>query len=248
MYNTIDKKYFEEYALRLYVRRNRGMPKMMTDAQEDMKAAHSTPATGQTNQYRRNRKKSYLFVKRAFDIVASLAAIIVLLIPMLLVALLIVLESPGSAIYKQERLGKNGKPFQILKFRSMCNDAEKNGPQWARTQDPRCTRVGMVIRRWHIDELPQLVNVLKGEMSIVGPRPEREYFYQVFEQELPHYRDRLLVDQGLTCIGQVNGCYDLTPAKRIAYDIEYIENQSVWTDLKCIFKTFGVICNHKGAR
>lgn len=224
------------------------MPKTMTNAQENEQTAHSALATGRSNTYRMNRKKSYLFIKRVFDIAASLTAGTVLLIPMLLVALLIVLESPGPALYTQERLGKNGKPFQIYKFRSMCVDAEKNGPQWARTQDPRCTRVGMVIRRWHIDELPQLLNVLKGEMSIVGPRPEREHFYQIFEQELPHYRDRLLVDQGLTCIGQVNGCYDLTPAKRIAYDIEYIENQSVWTDLKCIFKTFGVICNHKGAR
>lgn len=220
----------------------------MTNAQENKQTAHSALATGQSSTYRMNRKKSYLFIKRVFDIAASLTAGTVLLIPMLLVALLIVLESPGPALYTQERLGKNGKPFRIYKFRSMCVDAEKNGPQWARTQDPRCTRVGMVIRRWHIDELPQLLNVLKGEMSIVGPRPEREHFYQIFEQELPHYRDRLLVDQGLTCIGQVNGCYDLTPAKRIAYDIEYIENQSVWTDLKCIFKTFGVICNHKGAR
>lgn len=224
------------------------MSKMVTEARADNQTAHSTPVAEPKTAYRMNNKKSYLIIKRFFDIVASVTVGLVLLIPMLLVALVIVIESPGPALYTQERLGKNGKPFQIYKFRSMCVDAEKNGPQWARTQDPRCTKVGLVIRRWHIDELPQLLNVIKGEMSVVGPRPEREYFYQVFEQELPHYRDRLLVDQGLTCIGQVNGCYDLTPEKRIAYDIEYIENQSIWTDLKCIFKTFGVICNHKGAR
>ena len=178
----------------------------------------------------------------------SALAMLILLVPMAIVALLIVIEDPGPVFYSQERLGKNGKPFQIHKFRSMCVNAEKNGPQWARTEDPRCTKVGKVIRRWHIDELPQLWNVFVGEMGIVGPRPEREHFYQVFEKELPNYRERLLVDQGLTCIGQVNGCYDLTPAKRIAYDIEYIEKQSIWMDLKCIFQTFRVICNHKGAR
>lgn len=197
---------------------------------------------------RKNTKKGYLICKRIFDIAVSVIAILILLVPMAIVALLIVIEDPGPVFYSQERLGKHGKPFQIHKFRSMCVNAEKDGPQWAHTEDPRCTRVGKVIRRWHIDELPQLWNVVKGEMSIVGPRPEREHFYQVFEQELPNYRERLLVDQGLTCIGQVNGCYDLTPAKRIDYDIDYIEKQSFWMDMKCIFQTFAVICNHKGAR
>lgn len=220
----------------------------VTDIPQQLQQENTLPAEEKKREYHVNNKRSYLICKRIFDIVLSVLATLVLLVPMAVVALLIVIEDPGPVFYSQERLGKNGKPFQILKFRSMCVNAEQNGPQWARTEDPRCTKVGKVIRRWHIDELPQLWNVLKGEMSIVGPRPEREHFYQVFEQELPNYRDRLLVDQGLTCIGQVNGCYDLTPAKRIDYDIEYIEKQTFWLDLKCIFQTFRVICNHKGAR
>ena len=219
------------------------MTMSVTDVREESVATEEIRRASKVNT-----KKSYLICKRIFDIMTSVLAILVLLVPMAIVALLIVIEDPGPVFYSQERLGKNGKPFQIHKFRSMCVGAEKNGPQWARTEDPRCTKVGKVIRRWHIDELPQLWNVLVGEMSIVGPRPEREHFYQVFEQELPNYRERLLVDQGLTCIGQVNGCYDLTPAKRIDYDIDYIEKQTFWMDMKCILQTFRVICNHKGAR
>lgn len=206
------------------------------------------PETVQKTEYKVNNKKGYLIPKRIFDLVVSLLALLVLLLPMAIVALLIRLESPGPVIYKQERLGKNGKPFMMYKFRSMRNDAEKNGPQWAKIGDPRCTKVGKVIRVWHIDELPQLWNVVLGDMTIVGPRPEREFFYQEFEKEIPGFRDRLLVDQGLTCIAQVNGCYDLTPAGRLEYDVEYIQKQSLWTDFKCVLKTFVVLFNHKGAR
>lgn len=204
--------------------------------------------TAQKTEYKVNDRKRYLIPKRIFDIVASLIALIVLFLPMLVVAILIRAESRGPVIYKQERLGKNGKTFMMYKFRSMCTDAEKSGPQWATVGDPRCTKVGKVIRIWHIDELPQLWNVFKGEMSIVGPRPERPYFYDQFEKQVPQFRDRLLVDQGLTCIAQVNGCYDLTPQERYDYDMEYIQKQSGWTDLKCILKTFVVLFNHKGAR
>lgn len=200
------------------------------------------------SKYKFNSRKRYLIVKRAFDIVVAGLGGLVLLIPMALIALAIWLESPGPAIYKQERVGKNGKPFMMYKFRSMYVDAEKDGPQWAKVEDDRCTKIGRVIRLWHIDELPQILNVLKGEMSIVGPRPEREYFYAQFEQRIPHYRARLLVDQGLTCIAQVNGCYDLKPEERIVYDVEYMEKQSIWTDVKCVLQTFAVLVNHKGAR
>ena len=220
----------------------------LADQQEVVEEGQPTSVATPTTIYKANEKWTYLVAKRTFDVLMSLLAGIVLFVPMAVVALLIKLDSPGPVFYKQERLGKNGKPFQIYKFRSMYVDAEKNGPQWAKWGDPRCTKVGRVIRRWHIDELPQLMNVFKGEMSIVGPRPEREYFYQEFEKDIPEYRVRLIVDQGLTCIGQVNGCYDLSPRERIAYDIEYIQKQSFWMDIKCIFKTFGVICNHKGAR
>lgn len=195
-----------------------------------------------------NNSKAYRFMQRLGDICLSLSAVLLLALPMAVVALLVYIESPGPVIYKQERLGKNGKVFVMYKFRSMHLDAEKGGPRWASRNDSRCTKVGKVIRKWHIDELPQLFNVLKGDMSVVGPRPEREYFYQEFEKTIPNFRDRLLVKQGLTCIAQVNGCYDLTPQQRLDFDMEYIEKQSVWTDLKCVLKTFVVIFNHKGAR
>ena len=123
-----------------------------------------------------SQKKAYLVGKRMFDIVFSFLGLLVLLLPMLVIALLIVLDSPGSPIFKQERLGINGKPFFIYKFRSMRLDAEANGPQWATEDDDRCTRFGKLIRRVRLDELPQLYNILRGEMSFVGPRPERAYF------------------------------------------------------------------------
>lgn len=225
------------------------MSMSVTDIPQELQQEKILPVEEKKREYHINNKRSYLICKRVFDIITSLITGILLLIPMLIVALIIVLESPGPAIYRQERLGKNGKPFKIYKFRSMRLDAEENGPQWAQDHDPRCTKVGKVIRRWHIDELPQLLNVLKGEMSIVGPRPEREYFYREFEDELPYYRDRMLVDQGLTCIGQVELFVheNITPEKKIACDIRYIQSQSVWTDLKCIFKTFGAIFKNKGA-
>lgn len=213
-----------------------------------MSTATVEPTGAVILEHKLNSKKSFLIIKRVFDFCASLLALIVLAIPMLIVGLCVYIESPGSVIYKQERLGKGGKPFVMYKFRSMRLDAEKNGPQWAHTNDARCTKVGKFIRQWHIDELPQLWNVVKGDMSIVGPRPEREYFYKEFEKKIPGFRTRLVVDQGLTCIGQVSGCYDLTPQKRLDYDIEYINSQSVATDLKCIFKTFGAIATRRGAR
>lgn len=198
--------------------------------------------------YKLNGSKGYFFVKRCFDIVASLAGGLILLIPMAIVAVLIWLESPGPAIYAQERLGKDGKPFVMYKFRSMYMDAEKNGPQWAKKNDRRCTRVGRVIRMYHIDELPQLWNILRGEMSVVGPRPERSYFYDQFEKDIPEFRQRLRVKPGLTGLSQVNGCYDMTPQERIVYDIEYMGTMSVWTDLKCMLKTVLVVFSRKGAR
>lgn len=199
-------------------------------------------------KYTYNSRPGYLAAKRIFDILVAGLGGLVLAIPMAVIAAMIWLESPGPAIYKQERVGKDGKPFMMYKFRSMRVDAEKDGPQWAKVEDDRCTRIGHIIRLWHIDELPQILNVLKGEMSIVGPRPEREYFYGEFEKRIPDYRARLLVAQGLTCIAQINGCYDLKPEERLVYDVEYMEKQSLWTDIKCVLQTFAVLVNHKGAR
>lgn len=190
----------------------------------------------------------YLFVKRLFDIAASLLAGIVLLIPMLIIALIVRLDSPGPALFRQERLGKNGKPFTMLKFRSMYLDAEINGPQWAAVNDHRCTRVGCVLRNSRLDELPQLWNILKGDMSFVGPRPERFCFYNEFEKHIPGFRNRLQIKPGLTGWAQINGGYDLKPEEKLVYDIEYIEKRSIRVDAICILKTVSLVFTHEGAR
>lgn len=191
---------------------------------------------------------AYHAVKRGFDFVVSLVGLIVLLIPMLVIAICIVLDSPGGPIFKQERLGKNGKPFMIYKFRSMQLDAEANGPQWAEIKDKRCTRLGQFLRKTRLDELPQLYNILRGDMSFVGPRPERKYFYDQFETYIVGFSHRLLVTPGLTGYAQVNGGYDLAPEEKIIYDMEYIQKQSISMDLKCLVKTVELVFTHKGAR
>lgn len=192
--------------------------------------------------------KAYLIIKRIFDFVVAALAGLVLLIPMLILALLIRLDSEGPALYCQERLGKNGKPFVMYKFRSMRLDAEADGPKWADKYDERCTKLGKVLRSSRLDELPQLINILKGEMSFVGPRPERAYFYNEFEKYIPNFRDRLLVLPGLTGYAQVNGGYELAPEEKIVYDMEYIANRSLKMDLLCILRTAGIVFSHEGAR
>lgn len=192
--------------------------------------------------------KLYLFTKRFFDIVMSLIALILLTFPIAILALLIRIDSPGPAFFMQERLGKNGHPFMICKFRSMRLDAETNGPRWADKDDPRCTRLGKILRKSRLDEIPQLWNILKGEMSFVGPRPERACFYEEFETYIHGFSNRLLVKPGLTGYAQVNGGYDLLPEEKIIFDMEYIKNQSFLLDLKCILKTVALVFTQEGAR
>jgi len=194
------------------------------------------------------QKTSYEFFKRAFDILASSVALIVLLIPLAIVSILIVADSKGGAIFKQERLGKNGKQFTLYKFRTMRLDAEKDGAQWASENDDRCTRVGKILRASRIDEFPQLINIIKGDMSIVGPRPERECFYEEFDEYIEGFRQRLYVIPGLTGYAQINGGYDLKPEEKIVYDLEYIEKRNFWFDIKIIFQTVAIVFNHNGAR
>ena len=194
------------------------------------------------------RKKTlYKAVKRIFDMGLSFLGLIVLLIPMLIIALIIVIDSPGEAIFKQERLGLNGKPFTIYKFRSMHTDAEKDGPKWAVPGDDRCTRFGAFLRKTRMDELPQLWNILKGDMSFVGPRPERACFYEEFEKYIVGFSNRMAVVPGLTGYAQVNGGYELKPQKKIIYDMKYIEKCSIKMDLICILKTFQVVLCGSGA-
>lgn len=194
------------------------------------------------------QKKPYLISKRIFDIVCSFLALLVLAVPMLIIAVIVALDSPGAPLFRQERLGLNGKPFLIYKFRSMRLDAEENGPQWADERDSRCTRFGQILRRTRLDELPQLYNILRGDMSFVGPRPERAYFYRKFEEYIPGFSNRLMVVPGLTGYAQVNGGYSLKPEEKIVYDMKYIEKRSIWMDLECIIKTIRVVLGGDGAR
>ena len=192
--------------------------------------------------------KVYLFFKRTIDLTVAVVALILLFLPMLIIGLLIKLDTKGPALYRQDRLGKNGKPFMLYKFRSMREDAEKDGPKWADAKDERCTKIGYVLRQTRLDELPQLINIIKGEMSFVGPRPEREFFYNKFEEYIPGFCNRLLVTPGLTGYAQVNGGYELEPEEKIVYDMEYIEKRSFFLDLKCVLMTFGVVFFRKDAR
>ena len=187
-------------------------------------------------------------VKRLFDVVVSALALLILGIPMLLLMPVIRADSPGPAIFRQERLGKDGKPFVIYKYRTMQMDAERDGPQWARVHDVRCTKLGRLLRRGHIDELPQLVNVLRGEMSLVGPRPERACFYQEFERYIRGFSQRLQVTPGITGWAQINGGYELLPEEKILFDMEYIRHRSVMFDIRCLLGTVRVVFRHDGAR
>ncbi|HMN30979.1 MAG TPA: sugar transferase, partial [Caldilineaceae bacterium] len=157
---------------------------------------------------------------------------------MLLMALLVKLESPGPVFYVQERMGLDARPFKILKFRSMRRDAEMDGPGWTVEADPRRTKLGSFLRRFNIDELPQLVNVLVGDMSLVGPRPERPVYVEQFRQIIPRYMDRHQEKAGLTGWAQVNGLRgDTSIAERTKYDLWYIENWSLGLDIKIILRT-----------
>lgn len=177
-------------------------------------------------------------VKRLMDIVGATVGLIFLSPLMLLVALLIKLDSPGPAFYVQERMGLDAKPFPMLKFRSMRQDAEAKGPGWTRPGDPRVTRIGSILRRLNVDELPQLINVLLGEMSLVGPRPERPVYVAQFRRSIPRYMDRHREKAGMTGWAQVNGLRgDTSIAERTKYDLWYIENWSLLLDIKILLRT-----------
>jgi Undecaprenyl-phosphate glucose phosphotransferase len=178
-------------------------------------------------------------VKRCIDFVISLAGLVVLALPLAAIALLVRATSRGPVFYRQERMGLDGKSFTIVKFRSMYEDAERHtGPVWTVPGDPRVTPLGRFLRRSNLDELPQLWNVLRGDMSIVGPRPERPHFVEQFKHKVPQYMLRHKVKAGLTGWAQVNGWRGNTPLeKRIEYDLYYIENWSVRLDLKIMWLT-----------
>jgi exopolysaccharide biosynthesis polyprenyl glycosylphosphotransferase len=179
-----------------------------------------------------------LGLKRAMDLVGSTLGLIVLSPFMLLLSILIKLDSPGPVFYAQERMGLDAKPFWCLKFRSMCTDAEEDGPGWTVKDDPRCTRMGYFLRRSNLDELPQLINVLLGEMSLVGPRPERPVYVEQFRRSIPRYMERHREKAGLTGWAQVNDLRgDTSISERTKYDLWYIENWSLLLDIKILLRT-----------
>lgn len=189
-------------------------------------------------------------LKRALDIAVSLMILSLGLPLWLLIALAIKLDTPGPVFYLQERVGRDGKIFNMIKFRSMLHKAEEHsGPVWANKRDPRVTRVGKIMRRLRLDEIPQFINILQGDMSLVGPRPERPYFVERLSREIPLYARRLKVRPGITGWAQVKHKYDETfedVKKKVKYDLFYIENMSLRMDLKILLNTIYVVLTGKG--
>lgn len=187
--------------------------------------------------------------KRIFDILLSLF-LLILYSPLLIISMLLIkLTSKGPVFYKQERVGRNEKTFIMYKFRSMVQNAEEYGPEWAGEQDPRITKVGKILRKMYIDEIPQLVNVLKNEMSIVGPRPERPFFVKKLKSEIPYYYKRLSVKPGITGWAQIKHKYDSSledVKEKLQYDFYYIENMSLKLDFKIMSNTTIVVLLMKG--
>jgi exopolysaccharide biosynthesis polyprenyl glycosylphosphotransferase len=181
-----------------------------------------------------------LVFKRTMDVVLSAAGLVVLSPLLLTIAILVRRSSPGPILYQQERMGLNGRRFNMLKFRTMRIDAEeRTGPIWATANDDRRTPLGTFLRRTSLDELPQLFNVLRGDMSLVGPRPERPYFINKFRESVPRYMLRHTVKSGITGWAQVHGWRGNTSLrKRVQYDLFYIANWSPWLDLRILYLTF----------
>ncbi len=187
--------------------------------------------------------------KRIFDIIFSFILLVILSPVLLLTIFLIKVTSKGPVIYKQSRVGKNGKEFPMYKFRSMIKDAEEYGPEWAGESDPRITGIGKIIRKVYLDEVPQLINVILNDMSIVGPRPERPFFVEMLSKEIPYYYKRLSIKPGITGWAQIKHKYDASlndVKEKLKYDFFYIENMSLKLDFKIMVNTFLVVVFMKG--
>ena len=192
------------------------------------------------------------FFKRAVDLILSIAMLTIGMPFVILTALIIKIDSRGPVFYKQERVGEKRKPYPMFKFRSMVSDAEKkSGPVWAKDDDARITRVGRFIRMWRIDEVPQLWNVLKGEMSFVGPRPEREHFVKQLDERIPFYSQRFKVKPGITGWAQISYGYGASvedATEKLNYDLFYIKNMSIFLDVVIIIRTVKIVIFSRGAR
>ena len=190
----------------------------------------------------------YRGFKRLTDFFFSIV-LLVFAIPICLIsAIFIILETNGNPLYIQERVGLNGEKFKIYKLRSMYSDAEKDGHKWAEIEDSRITKVGSIIRKTRIDELPQLINIIRGEMAIIGPRPERPEFIEEFLKDIPDFNDRLAVKPGITGWAQVNGGYELSPKEKLKYDQYYIKHENFKLDVLILFKTIKVVFTGEGFR
>jgi exopolysaccharide biosynthesis polyprenyl glycosylphosphotransferase len=190
-------------------------------------------------------------LRRAFDILGSLVLVLLMLPLLVLTAIAIRLESPGPAFYRQERVGRGGRVFTLFKFRSMRVDAEAGGPCWALPRDPRVTRVGRFIRLTRIDEIPQVFNVLAGDMALIGPRPERPAFVQQLAAVIPHYESRHAVRPGITGWAQVNYPYGASvedARNKLAYDLFYLRRRTFALDVAIVIGTFRVVLLQEGAR
>jgi sugar transferase (PEP-CTERM system associated) len=197
------------------------------------------------------KSKLTMWMKRTSGFILSLIGLILLSPLILVISILIKIDSPGSVFFKQERVGEGGKMFKLLKFRSMVESAETNGPVWAGKNDDRITRIGRWIRKWRLDEIPQMFNVLKGDMAFVGPRPERAYFVEKLRGEIPFYGQRFFVKPGITGLAQVKYQYGASKEdalEKLRYDLYYIKNLSSLFDLLIIFETIKVVLSGKGAR
>lgn len=192
--------------------------------------------------------KYYESIKSSIELIFSLLLLIIAVPICILACIAIYVELRVNPIYTQKRVGLNGRVFKIYKLRSMYIDAEKDGPKWASENDERITKVGRIIRKTRIDELPQLVNILKRDMSFIGPRPERPEFIKEFIKYIPDFNDRLLVKPGITGWAQVNGGYSLTPKEKLEFDKYYIKNRGFKLDLLILIKTIIVIFTRHGAR
>lgn len=196
----------------------------------------------------KRKVKFYNNIKSCIEFILSFLLLILVIPIIMLACIAIVIEIRANPFYTQERVGLNGRIFKIYKLRSMYIDAEKDGHKWASENDDRITKVGGIIRNTRIDELPQLINILKRDMSFIGPRPERPEFVKEFLKDIPDFNDRLVVKPGITGWAQVNGGYSLTPKEKLVLDKYYIENEGVKLDLLILLKTIIVVFTGDGAR
>jgi exopolysaccharide biosynthesis polyprenyl glycosylphosphotransferase len=197
------------------------------------------------------KSKLTMWIKRVVGFSLSFVGLALLSPVIFVISILIKIESRGRIFYRQERVGENGKVFNLLKFRSMVENAEASGPVWAEANDKRNTRVGRWIRKWRLDEIPQMFNVLKGDMSFVGPRPERPYFVETLRKEIRYYDRRFSVKPGITGWAQIKypyGASKIDALEKLKYDLYYIKNLSPLFDLLIIFETIKVVLFGKGAR